>query len=64
MVMFAAYTGWLGASPDGSIYNPSSEDSHGLLEIKYPAQASEVTVDELCTNKPSFSYKKVMGSIS
>ena len=53
--------GWLGASPDGLVYDPSSEEPHGLLESKCPAQVSEVTVDELCTKKPSFFLQKCDG---
>ena len=30
------YEGWLGASPDGRVHDPSSDQPNGLLEIKCP----------------------------
>ena len=50
--------GWLGASPDGLVYDLLFQDPDGLLEIKCPAQASETTVDKLCATNPNFFLEK------
>ena len=42
---------WLGASPDGLVYDPISTDPHGLLEIKCPSRAEDTTLFDLCTKK-------------
>ena len=46
---------YLGASPDGQVYDPSSAHTHGLLEIKCPAAAfaKDLTPEEACED-PSF----------
>ena len=51
----------MGASPDGLVYDPSSPDPNGLLEIKCPAQADKITVEELCTTKPDFFVQNIDG---
>ena len=33
------HKGWLGASPDGVVYDPTVNDSQGILEIKCPYSA-------------------------
>ena len=35
---------WLGASPDGLVYDPISTDPHGLLEIKCPSRAEDTSL--------------------
>ena len=41
---------WIGASPDGLVYDPSSvNDPHGLLEIKCPASAESTSLEALCS---------------
>ena len=42
---------WLGASPDGLVTDPSSNNPEGLLEIKCPFRAKDTTLVELCTEK-------------
>ena len=46
---------YLGASPDGQVYDPSSAHTHGLLEINCPAAAfaKDLTPEEACED-PSF----------
>ena len=45
--------GWLGASPDGQVYDPSSNNPNGLLEIKCPYTKRALTPKEACED-PSF----------
>lgn len=42
---------WLGASPDGLVYDPSCGDPNGLLEVKCPLRAKNMSLLELCTKK-------------
>ena len=42
---------WLGASPDGLVRDPLSNDPDGLLEIKCPFRAKDATLLQLCTDK-------------
>ena len=52
---------WIGASPDGLVYDPSSiNDPYGLLEIKCPASAESTSFEDLCS-KPHFFLKNVDG---
>ena len=43
--------GWLGASPDGWVIDPTSIPSHGILEIKCPYLKADESLDELCKDK-------------
>ena len=45
---------WLGASPDGLVYDPSMDDPHGVVEIKCPASARDVPLKEACSNSNFF----------
>ena len=52
---------WIGASPDGLVYDPSSKnDPHGLLEIKCPASAESTSFEDLCS-QPHFFLKNIDG---
>ena len=52
---------WIGASPDGLVYDPSSKnDPHGLLEIKCPASAESTSFEDLCI-QPHYFLKNVDG---
>ena len=42
---------YLGASPDGYVYDPSSLECFGLVEIKCPYKFREHTISEACRNK-------------
>lgn len=42
---------YLGASPDGYVYDPSSLECFGLVEIKCPYKFREHTIGEACHNK-------------
>ena len=46
---------YIGASPDGPVYDPLSPDPHGLLEIKCPYRAfsDDLTPTEACSD-PTF----------
>lgn len=41
---------WLGASPDGKVYDPVAEDPYGLLEIKCPYKYRDSTPEQACEN--------------
>ena len=48
--------GWLAASPDGLVYDPTATNPNGLLEIKCPFKAEDTHLVDLCTKpelKPS-----------
>jgi len=51
----------MGASPDGPVYDPSSLDLNGQLEIKCPAQDNKMTVEELYTTSPDFFLQNIDG---
>jgi len=51
----------MGALPDGLVYDPLSPDPNDLLEIKCPAQADKITVEELCTTKLDFFLQNTDG---
>lgn len=42
------YEEWLGASPDGRVHDPSSDQPNGLLEIKCPYTKRAQTPQEAC----------------
>ena len=42
------YEGWLGASPDGRVNDPSSDQPNGLVEIKCPYTKRAQTPQEAC----------------
>ena len=42
------HEGWLGASPDGRVYDPSSDQPNGLLEVKCPYTKRAQTPQEAC----------------
>lgn len=45
--------GWLGASPDGFVCDPSSHEPCGILEVKCPDSKRDITAEEAC-NDPDF----------
>lgn len=55
LLLHPAYE-YLGASPDGQVFDPSSTDKHGLLEIKcpYTAYQQDLTPEEACDQSSSF----------
>ena len=52
------HEGWLGASPDGRVYDPSSYRPKGIVEIKCPYTKRTLTPQEACDD-PSFHCKIV-----
>ena len=40
--------GWIGASPDGVVHDPSHNPPHGILEIKCPYSMREKPLSECC----------------
>ena len=49
---------WLAASPDGLVTDPRSNDIQGLVEIKCPGRAKDVSLMDLATMKSSNFYLK------
>jgi len=47
---------WLAASPDGHVFDPSSSPPDGLIELKNPSTAKDMTITEAC--------EKIKGSVS
>ena len=45
---------FLGASPDGSVYDPTSDQPYGFVEIKCPYSHHYHTPAEACTDKNFF----------
>ena len=43
--------GWLGASPDAWVTDPSTHPRHGIAEFKCPYVKANVTVEEACEDK-------------
>ena len=52
---------FLGASPDGFVYDPGALDSFGLVEIKCPYKYCTYTPIETCP-KPDFNCELVIQS--
>jgi len=50
------HEGYLGASPDGHIHDPSSDQPNGILEIKCPYTKRTQTPEKACKD-PSFYCK-------
>ena len=46
-------TGWLGASPDAWIHDPSCESPNGIAEFKCPYSKADMSPNEACED-PSF----------
>lgn len=42
--------GWLGASPDARVTDPSSQETDGIAEFKCPYSKRELTVEEACAD--------------
>ena len=40
--------GWLGASPDGKVTDPVSDQPDSIIEVKCPYSKREVTPEEAC----------------
>ena len=51
---------WLGASPDGLIYDNAEVSLYGAVEVKCPASKSGMSVLEACSDK-LFSLELVNG---
>ena len=51
---------YLGASPDGKVYDPTEKDPFGLLEIKNPYTWRNHTMEEACKD-PNFCLHMVNG---
>ena len=49
---------WLAASPDGLVTDPRINDIQGLVEIKCPGRAKDVSLMDLATMKSSNFYLK------
>lgn len=49
---------YLGATPDGKIYDPNDADQFGLLEIKCPYSWRNATMEEACQD-PKFFCEQV-----
>ena len=43
-----AVEGWLGASPDGWVTDPSAINVHGILELKCPYSKADVSPEKAC----------------
>lgn len=41
---------YVGASPDGKVYDPTEQEPHGLLEIKCPYVWRNNTMEEVCAD--------------
>ena len=51
--------GWLGASPDGQVHDPTLDSPNGLLEIKCPYTKRAQTPQEACEDPSFYCTKKV-----
>ena len=51
---------YLGASPDGKVFDPSTDSKYGLLEIKCPFSKRGETLDQAAAD-PNFYLEKVGG---
>ena len=45
---------FIGASPDGGVYDPSSDQPYGFLEVKCPYSHRDHTPTEACTDRSFF----------
>ena len=54
--------GWLGASPDGWVVDPSFVPSNGLLEVKCPYSMAEKTPENMCKDD-DFYCRIINGSL-
>ena len=45
---------WLGASPDGLVYDPTEDPPEGIIEIKNPYSVRNLTLREAATGKSGF----------
>ncbi len=55
---------WLGASPDGFVYDPDhAECPHGILEIKNPFRDREKSIDEACESSGFCLEKKTHDTV-
>lgn len=57
---------YLGASPDGQVFDPSVSCSNGLLEIKCPLNVynDDLTPEEACHDIPAFCCEMVDGQVA
>ena len=56
------HEGWLGASPDGRVYDPSLYRPNGIVKIKCPYTKRTLILQEACGD-PSFYCKIVNGKL-
>ena len=49
---------WLAASPDGIVTDPSAAHPHGLIELKNPYSARELTIEQFGSKKSSCLERK------
>ena len=54
--------GWLGASPDGWVVDPSHTPSNGIPEIKCPYSKAEEEPENMCKDE-NFYFRVVNGSL-
>jgi len=52
---------WLAASPDGRVFDPSSSPPDGLIELKNPSTAKDMTITEACEKIKGFCIKSRQG---
>ena len=70
---------YLGASPDGKVFDPPTENKYGLLEIKFPFSKRGDTLEQaasdpnfymekhgetFCLKKDHFYYAQVQGQLA
>ena len=54
---------WLGASPDGLIYDKEYSDHPGLLEIKYPSNRRNSSLADLLKDQSFYLQQNKNGEI-
>ena len=59
LVVYPSFS-YLGASPDGKVYDPTEKDPFGLLEIKNPYTWRNLLMEEACKD-PNFCLHMVNG---
>ena len=52
---------WLAASPGGRVFDPSSSPPDGLIELKNPSTAKDMTIAEACEKIKGFCIKSRQG---